>query len=88
MDEHIDTMEKEDSLQNRKFGKKIKNVLKYIVVSVIVITTFIGLLVLSSLFPRDWIQKNQFQILFGYNFSTSSIRIFSKQLDMGIEKHR
>lgn len=58
MDEHIDNMEKEDSLQNRKFGKKIKNVLKYIVVSVLVITTFIGLLVLSSLFPRDWIQKN------------------------------
>ena len=38
--------------------KIVKSILKYISIYMIVIVIFITALILSSLFPRDWIQKN------------------------------
>ena len=36
----------------------MKKTLKYIIVFIVLIAIFILALVLSSVFPRDWIQKN------------------------------
>ncbi len=60
MAKSVETVKKRESynLVKEKIGNKTKNILKYIAIFVITIAIFIGALVLSSVFPRDWIQKN------------------------------
>lgn len=44
-----------------KMKQKIKSILKYPFIFIIVIIIFILTLLLSSLFPRDWIQENTYE---------------------------
>ena len=40
------------------YGLTIRKFFNYIVIFIVVIVIFIGALLISSLFPRDWIQTN------------------------------